>query len=262
MYPNLSLRSVITNESSRDFSKIGHGETGIKYVDFYRFLTTEMMEKITHYINIPIGIDYEEVLKADVIEGFKMALGVNTKEAVIEAYAQMLVNEVEADLVKKRFNHLCILEPTLSAIEKEVESSNLEEYMTELSEVVEEESKDDWHQEPEVFEQPKMVEPEPESVENYTQEELSTIGTSRYFDLDGLVDRIDDLFLEIRSFQGKVVCVAVPDEIFLSYGDMLKSKLGVDIIPFKDADFTTFEDDDFVVAYEHIDGAKGYKTKK
>lgn len=222
------------------------------------------MEKITHYINIPIGIDYEEVLKADVIEGFKMALGVNTESAVIEAYAQMLVNEVEADLIKKRFNHLCILEPTLSVVDGGGESSNLEEYMTELSEI-EEESKDDWHQESEyseVFEQPKMVELESESVENYTQEELSTIGTSRYFDLDGLVDRIDDLFLEIRSFQGKIECVGVPDEIFLSYGSLLKSKLGVDVIPFKDADFTTFEDDDFVVAYEHTDGAKGYKTKK
>lgn len=223
------------------------------------------MEKITHYINIPVGIDYEEVFKPEVVEGFKMALGVNTKEGLIEAYAQMLVNEVESDLIKKRFNHLCILEPTLSMVGGETENSNLEDYMTKLSEV-EEESGDFQYQDldnSEVFEQPKMVELEIESNnESYTKEDLSLLATSQYFNLDGLVDNIDDLFLEIRSFQGKVVCVAVPDEIFLSYGDLLKSKLGVDIIPFKDADFTIFDDDDFVVAYEHIDGVKGYKTKK
>lgn len=79
------------------------------------------MEKVTHYLDVRLAVNFHETLKPSVIEGFKMALGVSSEEAIFGAYAKMIVNEIEADIVKKRFDHVVLVDAELSMIDHEAD---------------------------------------------------------------------------------------------------------------------------------------------
>ena len=79
------------------------------------------MEKVTHYLDVRLAVNFHETLKPSVVEGFKMALGVSSEEAIFGAYAKMIVNEIEADIVKKRFDHVVLVDAELSMIDHEAD---------------------------------------------------------------------------------------------------------------------------------------------
>lgn len=79
------------------------------------------MEKATHYLDVRLAVNFHETLKPSVVEGFKMALGVSSEEAIFGAYAKMIVNEIEADIVKKRFDHVVLVDAELSMIDHEAD---------------------------------------------------------------------------------------------------------------------------------------------
>ena len=76
---------------------------------------------MTHYLDVRLAVNFHETLKPSVIEGFKMALGVSSEEAIFGAYAKMIVNEIEADIVKKRFDHVVLVDAELSMIDHEAD---------------------------------------------------------------------------------------------------------------------------------------------
>ena len=79
------------------------------------------MEKVTHYLDVRLAVNFHETLKPSVVEGFKMALGVSSEEAIFGAYAKMIVNEIEADIVKKRFDHVVLVDAELSMVDNEAD---------------------------------------------------------------------------------------------------------------------------------------------
>lgn len=85
------------------------------------------MEKATHYLDVRLAVNFHETLKPSVVEGFKMALGVSSEEAIFGAYAKMIVNEIEADIVKKRFDHVVLVDAELSMIDHEADLETEEE---------------------------------------------------------------------------------------------------------------------------------------
>lgn len=79
------------------------------------------MEKATHYLDVRLAVNFHETLKPEVVDGFKMALGVSSEEAIFGAYAKMIVNEIEADIVKKRFDHVVLVDAELSMVDNDVD---------------------------------------------------------------------------------------------------------------------------------------------
>lgn len=206
------------------------------------------MEKVTHYIDVRIGVDFEEVFNPKVIEGFKMALGVND-EGIVPAYSKMLVNELEESLIKKRFNHLHFIDASVSAIDyeneevEEAEEQDLDEYMSELSDLINDEEGEKGYEE-----MPHLI--QPGEILETSEEELAILGNEQYFNVDKFIDEVDDALIDVLSRNGTVKYISVPDSVYMSSKERIHASVGAPVVSFSDTKFATTEDDNFVVVYE------------
>lgn len=224
------------------------------------------MEKVTHYIDVKIGVDYEKVLDPNVVEGFKMALGANSNEAVAQSYAQMLISEIESKVITNRKDHLVMLDVYLNPVENNTNtdaeegtahyptdsnSPDLGEYMTELgSELYRESTVVEKVTPAEVNAEEEITDVINEAVEAINQEELYT-----------LADTVEDSIFESDSYGGSDTEIYLKDNLFDKYGAFIGGRFHTPVKELSKTDFEIGKDTDFVLVYTEMSGDKKYIEK-
>lgn len=213
------------------------------------------MEKVTHYIDVRIGVDFGVVTLPKHIEGVKLALG--TAEAGIPAaYAKMLVNEIESTIVNNRQDHLVMLDVVMNMVpEAAAEEASESEDVSGLSGYMEELGNELYGSDdsaPATLYASAMIAPNPDEV--YTlYDETESI----------LHDHIDDALMVVESYAGEDPEVYLREDLFSKYGIAVRQRFNLNVSELSEWQdgVDLGKDIDFAISYTTIKGEKALLQK-